>query len=234
MPLQEISIHDFGMRSCSINILPLIVTAAAVLILSSCGGKEAEAVDLGLSVKWASWNLGARSQTGSGDYYSWGEVSTKETYDWTTYSLCEGTSDSMLKYCVDEAFGTLDGKSRLEPADDAARAAWGNGWSIPTIAQWKELKKECKWTWTTVHGVKGYLVTGTKRGFTENSIFLPLAGNREFDVIADKGKYGHYWSSDVNTDYTYDARSIRLQSGGVNTDYFYRYYGFCIRPVTKK
>lgn len=214
----------------------LFITALLSLFLLGCKGESssiADPVDLGLSVKWASWNLGASSPEDFGSYISWGEVEPKQTYTWETYSFCAGDQEHILKYCVDPAFGTVDDLSTLDPEDDIARAKWGEGWRMATPEEWEELLNECDWTWTTSHGVNGYLVKSKKKGYTSKSIFLPAGGNCEGAKKVDEGSFGHYWTSSVNMSYTYDARSFFFRSGRAYIDYYYRYYGFLIRPVTK-
>lgn len=79
---------------------------------------EPEYVDLGLSVKWATFNIGATSPEEYGDYFAWGETEPKDKYSWATYKW--GTSSNLIKY------NTTDGKTILEPADDAATVNWGD------------------------------------------------------------------------------------------------------------
>jgi hypothetical protein len=93
-----------------------------------------EYVDLGLSVKWATFNVGATKPEEYGDYFAWGETEPKEVYDWSTY---------------------------FEVADDVAAVKWGGKWRMPTMAEQDELRTQCTWTWTSQNGVKGYRVTGT-------------------------------------------------------------------------
>ena len=79
---------------------------------------EPEYVDLSLSVKWATFNIGATSPEEYGDYFAWGETEPKDKYSWATYKW--GTSSNLIKY------NTTDGKTILEPADDAATVNWGD------------------------------------------------------------------------------------------------------------
>lgn len=118
-----------------------------------------EYVDLGLSVKWATCNVGATKPEEYGDYFAWGETTPKSTYDWETYKYCNGSFDSLTKYNNSSIFGTEDYKKTLELADDAARANWGGSWRMPTKAEQDELREKCTWTWTTQNGVKGCKVT---------------------------------------------------------------------------
>lgn len=152
-----------------------------------------EAVDLGLSVKWANMNVGASTPEDYGHYFAWGETKRKATYDWSTYKWCNGSSTTLTKYCNSSSYGTVDNKTTLELSDDAARANWGGNWRMPTIDELSELNTKCTWTWTTQNGVNGYLVTGPNG----NSIFLPTAGYRYGGNLYASDS-GYYWSSTVN------------------------------------
>ena len=121
-----------------------------------------EAVDLGLpsGVKWATFNVGATRPWEYGAYYAWGETEEKEDYSWETYSMCNGNYNTLTNYCNDSNLGAVDDKMVLDLEDDAAYRHWGGEWRMPTIAEFKELRDNCKWNWTTLNGVNGYEVTG--------------------------------------------------------------------------
>ena len=187
-----------------------------------------EWVDLGLSVKWATCNVGASKPEEYGNYYAWGETTPKAYYDWSTYKWCNGSYDNQTKYNTSSIYGTVDNKTVLELADDAAHANWGGAWRMPTDAEWTELRKNCTWTWTIKNGVNGYEVKSEANG---NSIFLPAAGNRYNDDLYLAGDYGSYWSSSLFTDYPYFAWGVNFGSGYVDRDYYSRYYGQSVRPV---
>ena len=193
---------------------------------ASTGGHEY--VDLGLSVKWATSNVGANKPEDYGDYFAWGETKPKSTYNWSTYKWCRGSNDTQTKYNTKGSYGTVDNKKTLELSDDAARANWGGAWRMPTDAEFAELREQCTWTWTTQNGVKGYKVTSKSNG---NSIFLPAAGYRYDSSLDGAGSYGYYWSSSLYTDYPYSAWSVYFNSSDVNRYSYYRCYGFSVRPV---
>ena len=153
-----------------------------------------EYVDLGLSVKWATCNVGASKPEEYGDYFAWGETQPKSTYNWSTYKYCNGSYNTLTKYNNSSSYGTVDNKTQLELSDDAARANWGGSWRMPTRAEQGELRENCTWTWTTQNGVNGYKVTSKKNG---NSIFLPAAGYRDVSSLSNAGSYGDYWSSSL-------------------------------------
>lgn len=194
-----------------------------------------EFVDLGLSVKWATCNIGAKNPEDFGYYYAWGETTTKNTYDWTTYKYCRGIESSMTKYCTKSSYGTVDNKTTLELTDDAARANWGDDWRMPTQAEWNELQSMCTWTSTTINGVKGYKVTSKKNG---NYIFLPAAGYRSNSGLIDVGVYWFYWSSSLYTSRSSCAVALlddeydKLCTAGITGSRFcHRFYGKSVRPV---
>ncbi len=186
-------------------------------------------VDLGLSVKWATMNVGASSPEDYGDYFAWGETTTKSTYNWSTYKWCNGSSSTLTKYNTSSGYGTVDNKTTLELSDDAAHVNWGGSWRMPTDAEWTELRNNCTWTWTTQNGVNGYKVTSKSNG---NSIFLPAAGSRYDSSLNGAGSYGSYWSSSLDTDGPSDAWGVYFGSGYVyRGSYGGRDFGQSVRPV---
>jgi hypothetical protein len=185
-------------------------------------------VDLGLSVKWATCNVGASKPEDYGDYFAWGETRPKPTYNGSTYKWCRGDGDNLTKYCTKSYYGTVDNKTQLELSDDAARANWGGSWRMPTHDELTELMVKCTWTWTTQNDVKGYKVTSKTNG---RSIFLPAAGYCYGSSLLYAGSYGYYWSSSLFADYPGRAGYVRFGSSSVDWDYSYRYYGQSVRPV---
>lgn len=189
-------------------------------------------VDLGLSVKWASMNVGAERQEDYGDFFAWGEVSPKSIYDWNSYKY--GDKYDLTKYCnnsFDGFMGFIDRKTMLESSDDAAKVHWGGSWRMPTTEEWKELIKNCDFERTELYGVKGCRVTSTKNGYTNNSIFLPLAGYRLSDFQNGEEAECCYWSSSLDTNdpnYACYFHTTVVSTARYNQE---RYYGFSIRPV---
>ena len=191
-----------------------------------------EYVDLGLpsGLKWATCNVGATTPEEYGDYFAWGETSPKTIYNWSTYKYCNGTYDTMTKYCTGSDYGTVDNKTTLELTDDAARVNWGGKWRMPTKAEQDELcnTSNCTWTWTTQNGVNGYKVTSKVNG---GSIFLPAAGCRFYDDLYDAGSDASFWSSSLDTNGSYSAYHLDFGSDYVGWDYNIRYYGYSVRAV---
>ena len=191
-----------------------------------------EPVDLGLSVMWASCNVGASKPEEYGNYYAWGETSTKSDYSWTNYKF-RVTGDSysnvtFSKYNTKSDRGTVDNQTQLELSDDAARANWGGKWRMPTDAECSELRENCTWTWTTQNGVNGYKVTSNING---SSIFLPAAGYRTGSTLINAGSQGDYWSSTLLSDYPDFTYYVLFHSGNVSRLNCGRDGGLSVRPV---
>ncbi len=201
-----------------------------------------EAVDMGLSVKWASFNLGASSPQEEGEYYAWGEVIPKERYAWDTYKWFDGTDNTLKKYNSESNYGLVDNKYVLDLEDDAVRSALGSDWRIPSTKEWEELvdPNNCDWTWTAQNGVDGYLVTSKR---TENSIFIPAAGHKSYEVFYPFYGTSYYWlnelidPNDARWSKTHwDRFSDKASAGSVRQDrresyWSDRYSGQPIRPV---
>ena len=181
-----------------------------------------EYVDLGLSVKWATCNVGATSPEEYGDYFAWGEITTKAEYN-SSNCPTYGLSTSQL-----QEQGYIDGEGNLTPQYDAATVNWDGGWRMPTKSEQEELLDNCTWTWTTQNGVNGYNVTGPNG----NSIFLPAAGYRFKPSLNNAGGNGYYWSS-THYDYYICDYAFRIDFDSVDRFvYEYgRYYGQSVRPV---
>ncbi|MDE7378674.1 MAG: DUF1566 domain-containing protein [Paraprevotella sp.] len=189
-----------------------------------------KAVDLGLSVKWATCNVGASSPEEYGGYYAWGETEEKNNYDWSTYKYCNGSYDTQIKYCTKSSKGTVDNKTVLEPEDDVAHVKWGGSWRMPTASEISELINNCSWRWIVQNGVNGCVVTSKSNG---NSIFLPAAGGRWFEVVISSGSDGGYWSASLDEYGSYDAFYLFFGSDYRDLDYNVRSGGFSVRPVTE-
>ena len=172
-------------------------------------------VNLGLSVKWATCNVGASSSEDYGNYYAWGETSTKSTY----------TEDNSKTYGKSSYNYDIGGNSSL----DAARANWGGTWRLPTEAEAQELRDECDWEWTTQGGKNGYKVTGP----SGRSIFLPAAGYRDGSVLDDAGEDGFYWTSTPHEGNAFCACSLYFHASRRYVSWLYRCYGRSVRPVSE-
>ena len=188
-------------------------------------------VDLGLSVKWATCNVGANGPEEYGDYFAWGEVEPKDEYNWGTYKWCNGSYNTLIKYNTHSSYGTVDNKTTLDLSDDAARANWGGSWRLPTTEEQDELRDNCKWEWTTQNGVEGYKVTSKKKGYTDNSIFLPAAGRCHDSSLRNAGNIGYYWSSSLSMSNSSRAYGLCLTYSTVDWANIDRDFGQSVRPV---
>ena len=194
-----------------------------------------KAVDMGLSVKWCSCNVGATRPEEYGNHYAWGETTTKELYDWSTYTLCNGAASTLTKYCLEKYSGTVDNKTVLEKVDDVAAQVLGGNWRMPTEAEAQELMNtdNCTWTWCTENGVNGCRFTSKKTG---NSIFLPAGGNYGGIVgkgLVYQGERGFYWTSSLSTDHDDSNHAMEFYFGSnwVDCTFGGRCVGKSVRPV---
>ena len=195
--------------------------------------------------KWATCNVGATSPEDYGDYFAWGEVAPYYTNGgWSTSTTWGGTSTkkngyNWQNYCGNSSYNEWSTKPYDETSNvlkstyDAATANWGDGWRMPTQAEFSNLINKCKWIWTTQGGKNGYKVTGKKEGYTDKSIFLPATGYRSYTSLDNAGSYGYFWSSSLSTSLPNYAYYLYFYSGYPNTNDDYRYYGFTVRPVSK-
>ena len=227
----------------------VFMAMSAALLMAGCGKEEnggnndgggsstsAEWVDLGLpsGLLWASCNVGATAPEEYGDYFAWGETTTKEVYNWSSYRYCtvddEGGLSTLTKYNTSTDFGTVDNLTTLEPGDDAATANMGDGARTPTYDEWRELLNTTTTEWTTLNGVNGRRLTSTTNG---NSIFLPATGYRDGTELLCTGSEGEYWSSSLTliADYPNDARGFLFSSSAQVVGGDHRYCGFSVRAV---
>ena len=200
-------------------------TEAMALMLNAVAqtAQQPEAVDMGLSVKWASCNLGATSPEGFGDYFAWAETATKDNYDWSSYSFCGDAPYGMTKYNAGFMLNL-----QAEAVDDAAAQTLGDGWRMPTFVEMTELVNNTKWEWGALNGVAGYTVTSNING---NGIFLPAAGYKEGGEMHYAGTAGRYWTLTRHPYHPKCAMELFF-SPEFHYAYFYRRYrGYPIRPV---
>jgi hypothetical protein len=187
-----------------------------------------EAVDLGLSVKWANMNVGAKKPSGFGTYFAWGETKPKDYYSWGTYAWSKGDSQFLTKY------STSDRRIQLSLSDDAARATLGGEWRMPTANEFDELinPDNCTWEWINKDGVNGYKVTGKKTG---NSIFLPITGFRFYADVQFRAINGIYWTSTLYSGNPNKAWCLEFNFSDVKVHYgdlsSNRFSGRCVRAV---
>ena len=191
------------MRKTGIASLSIL---SVLLLLSACKDQcfhnGHEFVDLGLSVKWATCNVGAEKPENNGGYYAWGEIRSKVLYTWKNYRFrASGNSSSDIK------FSKYDGdvysailhkkvnKITLDKADDVANQEWGGDWRMPSKEEIEELVWNCDWAWTKLNGVDGIRITSKVEGYTDRSIFIPAAGYKNDSKQIQTGEAGYIWSS---------------------------------------
>ena len=225
------------------------MTVLVNAIMSGVGEtpSNVEAVDLGLpsGTLWANMNVGATSPLDDGLYFAYGETTgcTSDTSDghvfnWSTYKYCNGTKNSIWKYCTTSISGAVDDKTTLEPKDDAAYVNWGDGWRIPTKVEMQELIDNTQKYFYSKNGVRILQLTSKKNG---KMIELPFSGNRYNSTISNQGTAARYWTSTVrltsdgNTEaYTLWASYSQNKVYDVESSGGVRCYGYPIRAVRSK
>lgn len=197
----------------------LLHSLLLALVPAAVSVAQPSAVDMGLSVKWATCNLGAETPRGSGDFYAWGETAVKADYSGDTYYWSANPTKYTERFILNR---------QLDAGDDAVQALLGGSWRMPTFAEMNELVQQCDWQWTTLDGVNGYRVTSRTTG---GSIFLPAAGYKEGQEVLFAGSAGRYWTA---TRHPYHANCAMelFFSSDYHYAYFYRRFrGYPIRPV---
>ena len=180
-------------------------------------------------------NVGATAAEDYGLYFAWGETvgygadtSDGRSFDWSSYKWCNGSHDTMTKYCTNSSYGTVDNKTVLDPEDDAAHVNWGGDWRMPTIDEIEELLNNTTREWTTVNGVNGRRFRSKTNG---NSIFLPAAGSRRSSDFDYQGTRGAYWSSSLGESLPGTACLLLLESSRTWRSIESYYSGWSVRPV---
>ena len=175
-------------------------------------------MDLGLSVKWAPFNVGCKGTLANnvGGYYNWGDASGKNI-------------DGEAKPYNLPRQKELISSSHL----DIAHTNWGNGWRMPTSEEFQELIDKCTWKMVNKRGeVPGYRVTGP----SGKSIFLPFAGYRRGPAFFKQGVVGCYWSASPYTEARQSAAYFLEMDGDVVSvsrgDFAST--GYSVRPVLDK
>lgn len=178
-----------------------------------------QVVDLGLSVYWASCNLGAEKPEEYGDYYAWGETNPKSSYTKENYSYYNA---STTQY-------TDIGNDISGTQYDAATVNLGSDWRMPTKSEMQELVDKCTWEWTQINGINGYKATSK---INNNSIFLPAAGKYySGTIIIQKNEDLEYWTANkYDAEHSYFVNKDILSTGRMLRTY--KYNGLSIRPVT--
>lgn len=179
-----------------------------------------DAVDLGLSVLWSPVNLdivpadkSASTPNTYGSYVGWSDPT----------GTC--TSSSPLDY------GGRNENDISGTELDIAHVMWGEGWRLPLEKEFSELKEKCSWRWTSIQGVKGYVITGPNG----NTLFLPAAGRRTNDgQFSFVGEYGSYWTGTIHPTMPANAYYMTFYEYYITTTYCARPFGMSVRPVKDK
>lgn len=185
--------------------------------------KPKDAVDLGLSVLWAKWNVGANSESELGGLYGWADPTGTNT----AYNVL---NEGGTKWVSSLYGGSTPPNSISGTSLDVATAKWGGEWRLPTEAEMVELIDNCTWEWTVSNGTAGMTVTGPNG----NSIFLPAGGDRFGTERREYGEYGYYWTGTLNTEETRNAYRLEFDDWGANYTSYARYIGHLVRPVMNK
>lgn len=220
------------------KIFCFFVLIAPLLMFSSCEwtGYEPsgpmsdghEYIDLGLSVKWATCNIGADSPEEYGNYYAWGERSISDG-DAFSYKWFE-TSGEISYYTKYWSHGKdADYKYQLDLSDDVAYTKWGTSWRMPTREEVNELINECRWYKSSQSGVNGYKVVGPNG----NNIFLPAGGKLSGGNKSLVGEYAYYWSSSLYIDNSMRAYIVHTDKKEVTCGNAERYVALPVRPVRR-
>lgn len=181
---------------------------------------QSGAIDLGLSVKWASCNIGASEPGECGNYYAWGEISAKTFYNLGT-CLWYNISVPNIR-----SLGVIDRNNNLTSANDVARQTLGGSWRMPSLTEIDELLDKCLLDWYSLNGRGGSLIVGPNG----NYIFLPVGGYRDNATLLKTDSEGRYWSATANQ---HKSRYLYISSSLTNPCECSRKYGYTIRPVTK-
>jgi len=232
----SIAIVDNSGKVTAVKEGSVTITAKAGEMSDNCAltvkNAPEGAVHLGLSVFWATCNIGASKPEEYGDYYAWGEIETKDSYTWENYKWGRIPDPGLTKYNTYSLNGVVDNKLELDPEDDVVRVKLGNNWRMPSESELKELENtkvdtNYKWEWLEIKGHYGWQVTFIVNNKT---IFFPAAGIMTASYLSGSNSEGGYWGSTCAGSGT--AYGFYLTDNWFNFGHSERPYGKSIRPVT--
>ena len=213
-------------------------------ITISVSAATCNVVDLGLSVLWARWNVGATSETDLGGYFIWAGITDVSDTSIDFSYQNEGT----IPYCLNEnqysyrytkyveskmyaywgGDGSPDNKTRLDLCDDAANANWGGNWRLPTAEEWRELFNDTDRSGQWIDGRLYYKFM--KKTDHDVYIWLPCCGYRQSIYLISEKDLANYLSSDLST----GADNIYIFNGSGVTNSGRRDNGYSARAVQSK
>lgn len=239
----EAIIRAYNVGSCTIIARYGSFVDSCIVTVVDPNSIHHDFVDLGLSVKWATMNVGAYSPEVYGDYFAWGETEPyyevkkglwgkpvwktdkDDGYSWSSYFDTDEWGDTFSKY------NNSDGKTVLDLDDDVAHVKWGGNWRIPTSAEFDELRNNCTWTRTSLNGVYGFKITSNISDYEGCYIFLPSAGYYSGSSI-NYVDNAHYWSSSLFVNNKKSLGCYKTSSvNPVSIRAYDRVYGLPVRPV---
>jgi len=190
-----------------------------------------EYVDLGLPSKtlWATENI--KDANGNELYFAWGETSgytsgqvgTEKNFTWDDYEFGNPDSGTLVTDSI------IDENNNLKPEYDASVVNWGNGWRMPTKAEFEELTANTEYEWTTVNDVQGVKFTSTVEGHTDKFLFFPAVGEARNSKVFNVWSCGNYWSASLYG--VSKASELYFENGKYGHDPIDRCAGFSVRPV---
>lgn len=207
-----------------------------------------EYVDLGLpsGTLWCTCNVGAKTPWDYGNFFAWGEITTKSRYGENNYKFSNANFTKLTKYCIDLEYGfngLRDNLSVLQKSDDVATEKMGSEWRMPTSKEFQELIDYCTWRWTSNyegHYVSGFIVKSRK--YSDRHIFFPAAGGKIPKGLVfseyDDTKRGFYWSGNLLQSYfsgtSLDAVCLTFEPNYMEVVSVPRYFGLSVRAVRRK
>ena len=188
-----------------------------------------EYVDLGLSVKWATMNVGAKTEEDYGHYYMWGSITpnTPDECNWANTPFNNGATSYETTY-FNSVKDTVILNKVLAKEYDVAVQIMGGDWRMPTKDECQELYKNTTQSWVTINGVNGRKFTS--KTDTSKYIFIPAAGYYYNGSVSEVGTYGYIWSSTISSPYS-KARFLRFRSSTCGASTTERCYGMPVRGV---